>query len=252
MMKFIPFVLLLVTANLIADDTPRHFLYLGPEVTHLKRTREGGISQSGETLGVRGGYEYLKRYKFYWGVEGNYYSGTLKGHAGKDDKIKSHFSDWSLEGRFGYTFAQKCGWRISLTPYFGYGAGVERNNFINPSPLHIHTHLDYHYIPVGLIAYARLNGYWDVGLNFKAKFLFESRNEVSNDPEFDKTKMLVKESIHYRLEIPIIYKAYPQWYVGLVPFYEYRHFDRQPNFPFDFLETKLYMYGASIQLIYCL
>lgn len=38
--------------------------------------------------------------------------------------------------------------------------------------------------------------------------------------------------------------------VGLVPFYEYRFYGHRANFPFDFLETKLKLYGATLKLHY--
>ena len=230
----------------------RNQLFIGPEVYYARREREGGTHQSGPVIGVRAGYDHIKRYKFYWGGDLLYAWGRLDGKTADSTKIKSNFIDFDVEGRFGYTFQQKCGYQFSFTPYFGYGYAQERNNFIKPSPLLIHSNIFYTYFPVGFLSQMTLSPCWTVGINFKAKFLWDTKNKISHDPENDSLKMLVKNEIHYRVELPATYQYCENVLFSVVPFYEFRKYGNQANYPFNFLETKWNLYGVTLKLIYCL
>lgn len=229
----------------------RHHFYIGPEVYHMKRTREGGSKQRGTLVGVRLGYERLYRCKIYWAADFLYGYGELRGKSGDENKLKSRFTDLDIEGRLGYTFEQKEGWRCSFTPYSGYGYANEKNNFVSPSPLHVHFCLHYQYVPIGFLSSMQLCPQWTLGLNGKVKILLEAKNKVSNDPEFGESSMMVRNKLHYRVEIPLTYSC-GQFSGSLIPFYEFRRYGGHPNFPFDFQETKARIYGATLKLIYTL
>lgn len=229
----------------------RHTLYVGPEVYHVERTREGGSRQSGTLVGGRMGYDYLRRYNVYFGWEGFYAgSSTLNGRSAAGNKIKSEFTDMGIEGRIGYTFEQKYGMQFSFTPFVGYGYGMEKNHFIHPSPLRIHFKIRYSYVPIGFLSKVSLSPYLDAGINFKVKYIVNAKNKVTHDPEFGSTTMLVKNETHYRVDIPFTYYNWCHWNVCVDPFYEYRIYGGQPNYPFDFLETKLNIYGVTLKLQY--
>lgn len=232
------------------DKRLGHDVYIGPELYYVNRTREGGTKQTGGVYGVRLGYERVKRYKIYWAVTGLYARGIIEGKSGVGTKIKSRFIDASIEGRLGYTLEQKCGWQCSFTPYVGYGYAIEENNFIHPSPLRLHFRTRFSYIPVGFLS--RISPYpqFDVGLNFEAKFMFNASNKVTHDPEFGSNSMLIKERVHYRVELPLTYRYMTCIWFRIIPFYEYRTYGHQPNFPFDFLETKLQIYGGTLEILY--
>lgn len=229
---------------------PLHHFYVEPEIYHVRRLREGGTKQSGWLFGAKIGYDHLKRYKFYWGGHLLYAAGRLSGHSGNDDKLKSNFTDFEVEGRFGYTFEQKNCWRLSFTPYIGYGYAVEKNNFIHPSPLHIHFKLYYSYFPIGFYFQMSPTDCFDIGLNFKAKYLFETKNKATNDPNHESSTMLVQNEMHYRVELPLTYHYNECFFASLIPFYEFRHYGFHSNFPFDFLDTKLRIYGLGVRLTY--
>src|SRR5436190_24377747 len=93
---------------------PLYKASIGPEFYHVKRTREGGTSQSGNLIGVRGSFERIGRYKWYIGIEGLYGQGIIKGHSGSGLKLRSRLTDRQIEGRFGYTFQGKCSFLLSF------------------------------------------------------------------------------------------------------------------------------------------
>ncbi len=227
-------------------------LYIGPEIYHVQRMRDGGAKQLGWVYGVRAGYEHIKRCKFYWGGDALYGKGTLSGRSASEDELKSKFIDKSIEGRFGYTFQRKTGYKFAFTPFIGIGYAEECNNFISPSPLRVHFKLRFSYGVVGFLSKMSWSPCLDIGVNFKAKFLYDAKNCVSHDPDIDGLRMLVKNQTHYRVELPMTYRKSENFFLSLVPFYEFRHYGGQVNFPFDFLETKLNIYGVTFKFLYCL
>lgn len=241
--------------NFSCEDVPcicryaNHF-FVGPEIYHIRRTRESGSKQSGTIYAGRVGYDHIKRYKFYWGGDVLYGKGELHGKSALGRKLKSHFTDFDVEGRLGYTFEQKEGYQFSFTPFAGIGYAFEQNNFLRPSPLTIHSRIHYTYVPVGFLSKISWSPCLDIGLNFKAKYLFEGKNKISHDPNNDSASVLIKSEMQYRVELPITYKYWPQLFVNIVPFYEYRHFGRHAGLFFNFDETKINIYGAAFRLSY--
>lgn len=226
--------------------------YAGPEIYDLQRTKEGGAKQSGVLYGVRAGYEHIYRYKLYWGIDGLWAQGTIDGK-NKDSKLKSQFTDANVEARVGYTFQCK-NWRsASFTPYTGVGYFWENNFYEHPSPLHIHFKNRFAYIPLGFLSQIFITPLWSVGFNFKIRYPIDANQYVSNDPDQKNFTQNYEEKIQYRAELPITY--FYCWKTAslaasLVPFYEYRPYGHRANFPFDFLETKLRLYGATLKLLY--
>ncbi len=235
--------------------------YLGPEIYHIHRVKEGGSKQQGTLYGIRIGYDHLRRYKLYWGMDALWAQGTLKGTRKKEtphgeiltDYLKSIFTDINLEGRAGYTFQSKY-WRCaSFTPYTGLGYFCENNCYKHPSPLQVHFKNRFCYVPFGFLSQIFITPCWSVGLNYKVRYILEATQKVEHDPEFGKLTQHYKEKLQYRIEIPFSYffcwKDYP-FGASLVPFFEYRSYGHRANFPFDFLEVKLKIYGATLKLHY--
>lgn len=225
--------------------------YIGPEIYHVKRLKEGGAEQNGTLYGVRLGYDHVGYFNLYWGVDALWARGTLEGHV-RDEKLKSQFTDRNAEARLGYTFAFR--WRCaSFTPYFGVGRFWETNNYQDPSPLKVHFKNRFSYVPVGFLSEIFVTPTLSVGLNFKVRIIFEGEQTVTHDPKFDKLIQHYDEKLQYRVELPITYfycwGCHPLA-VSLVPFFDYRHYGHRANFPFDFLDTKLKLYGATLKLLY--
>lgn len=226
---------------------------IGPEIYHIRRVREGGSKQSGCMYGVRLSYNMIKRYKVYWGAEFLWAKGDLCGKTGGGIKLKSKFTDENLEGRIGYTFQCKNAYQPFLTPFVGYGYFLETNNYVKPSPMLIHFQNRYKYFVGGFLSGFSPAPEWIVGFNFKAMPMWQAKCKVTNDPVYQTSKMLIKDEINYRYEMPIIYLlcfCRQQFDLRLVPFYETRHYGRRENFPFDFLDTKLRIWGADFQISY--
>lgn len=230
-----------------------HKFSIGPEFYHLQRTREGGTKQDGWMYGVRGSYDRIKRYKLYWGIEGHWAQGTLKGHNGLDDTIKSTFTDAQIEGRLGYTLQAKCTYKPSLTPFVGYGFFRDTNKFKDPSPLLVKFVTTYRYVAYGFLSSIEPRDNFNIGLNFKGWSMIHARTKVEDDPEEENNSMLMGERFNYRIELPIQYRycaCNEHLELGLVPFYEFRHYGRRENFPFDYADTKFRLWGVTIELTY--
>jgi hypothetical protein len=227
------------------DSCSPHYLSIGPEVYSLKREREGGTRQRGTLYGLRASYDYIARYKFYMGFEGSYARGTLRGKSGGGDKLRSRFTDSMLEGRFGYTLQSLsgcCGW---FTPFIGGGYFWENNDYVKPSPKHLRFRNGYGYACVGCLAGSSIRPVFDIGLYAAARFSIQGKVDVSHDKEEDDTTLKYEQKVNCRIALPLTYVC--GWYdIALVPFYEYRHYGRRNAFPFDFLDTRIKVYGADL------
>jgi hypothetical protein len=226
--------------------------YAGPEIYWVARSKSGGTKQSGMLYGVRAGYDHIHRYKFYWGIDALWARGELTGKS-EESRLKSILTDINVEARIGYTFQSKY-WRCaSFTPFIGGGYFWETNCYQHPSPLHVHFKNRFSYIPFGFLSQLFITQKWSVGVNFKVRYLLESQQDVTNDPEHKKLIQHYEERLQYRAELPITYFTCWKTHslaVSLVPFYEYRSYGYRANFPFDFFETKLNLYGATLKFLY--
>lgn len=235
----------------------RHQIFIGPEIYGVKRSREGGTEQTGILYGVRAGYDYIRRYAFYWGIDGLYASGALTGENGENQKIKSQLTDSNIEGRFGYNFQSKSCLSASFIPFIGVGYFWENNDYKHPSPLKVKFENSFFYVPVGFLSRIFVNPQLSIGLNFKARFIIEGKTKVSNDSELELEEgdltLHYEEKTQYRVDLPVSY--YFCWLnkpvsFAVSPFYEYRQYGHRANFPFDFLETEFNIYGVTVRLGY--
>jgi hypothetical protein len=235
--------------------------YIGPEIYYVNREKEGGAKQGGTLYGVRIGYDRVKRYKFYWGIDGLWAKGVLEGHRKREalqgetlkDHLKSDFTDINVEARLGYTFQSKS-WRCaSLTPFGGLGYFWEKNHYKHHSPLHVQFKNNFTYIVGGFLSQVFILPTWSAGFNFKVRYLLEAEQKVEGDPEYGNLTQHYEERLQYRAEVPVTH--FYCWggcplAVSLVPFFEYRAYGHRANFPFDFLEVKLKLYGATLKFHY--
>ncbi|MBS4168434.1 hypothetical protein PARA125_001072 [Parachlamydia sp. AcF125] len=230
-----------------------HKFSCGPTFYHVHRTREGGTKQTGWIYGARLNYERIKRFGFYWGLEGRLAAGTLTGHSGNGHKLKSTFIDNNVEGRFGYTLQQKRGCQLSFTPYMGIGYIWEKNAYRRPSPLLLHFLTRYPYCAIGFLSNMEVLANLGIGLNYKAWFMYNAHCKVSHDPAFGSRSLKIQDKTSHRAELPITYHYSPpcaHMDIALVPFYELRHYGRYFSFPFSFADTKIKNYGVHLQFIY--
>lgn len=227
--------------------------FIGPEIYHMQRTKEGGSKQTGTLYGVRLGYDHVCRYKWYWGIDGLWARGTLTGRDGRKDRIKSEFTDSNVEARLGYTFQFKY-WRCaSFTPYFGGGYFWEENCYEKPSPLRVHFINRFSYIPFGFLSQIFITPSFSCGLNLKVRYIIDGEQKATHDSKNGNSIQHYDEKLQYRVEVPLSYFfCYRSYSLGisLVPFYEYRSYGHRANYPFNFLETNLRLYGATMKLFY--
>lgn len=232
---------------------PNNQIWIAPEFYHMQRHREGGTKQDGFLYGGRLAYERIHGKKFYVGVEGAIATGNLEGHSSIGQKLRSRFTDKSVEGRIGYTFQFNTCYTPWLTPYIGYGHFWETNKYQRPKDLQIHFYNDFSYVPIGFLLQLNLQPHWSVGLNFKCRVLIDSQVKSKRDSIYGNTTLHYKQKLQYRIELPLSYYAFCFCHpirLTIEPFYEYRRYGTQPNYPFDFLDTKFNNWGANFQIGY--
>ena len=227
----------------------RNEVYLGPELYHVSRTRSGGTKQDGVLTGVRGIYDRLARYRWYWGAEFAVAQGSLRGHTGTDARLRSHFDDAMVEGRLGYTFQSKTGTCGLFTPFVGYGYAQERNRYVGPSPVHVHFKNSYDYAAAGFISRLYYSHCLSLGLNVTVKYGIEGKIKVSHDPQLETKHLRYEHRMMCRICLPITYQP-QKWGICLNPFFEYRRFGGLDQVPFNFLDTRLKIWGVDFFLSY--
>lgn len=234
---------------------PPNQFYIGPEINYVNRdkaSKYGRAEQHDFIYGGSLGYDRIKRCCIYWGANAAFAVGDLNGHK-MEKHIKLRFKEENIEGRLGYTFQMKQRWLPTLVPFIGYGYMRETNKFKRPSPLLIKQTVTFDYVTFGFLTQFYPYPLWVLGLNFKARILFNSKCKISDDPDYDNISQNIKHKVQYRVELPIIYRLScwcDKLSVALVPFYEYRHYGEHPNFPFDFKDVKLNFYGFNMRLMY--
>lgn len=250
-MRFGIIILMMVFSFCWADEESCYpwSLSIGPEVYTLKRVREGGTHQRGTLYGGRGILEYLAAKHVYLGVEGSYARGTLNGRSGNQDRLRSHFTDSMVEGRLGYTLQSCSGCYGWLTPFVGGGYFWEDNNYSKPSPKPLHFRNRFGYFALGCLARICLRSRFDLGLNVTARFSMQGKVHVSHDPEGEPVTLKYEQKINCRVVLPFTYIC-ERSDLSLAPFFEYRHYGRRHAFPFDFLDTRLKIYGLELLYVY--
>lgn len=229
-----------------------HRIFVGPEFYHIHRSRGSGAKQNGWIYGVRAGYERVKRFKIYWGADFLYGEGQLHGKSDTAGKLKSTFRDENIEGRLGYTFQKKCSNHLSLTPYVGYGYFRETNRYHENQPRKVKFRTTFDYVVCGFLSNIAIFQSWNAGVNFKARFPLDGRCKIF-DPEENNSKQLFNSRWQYRVELPISYRicqCYERVELDFVPFYEFRRYGGRENYPFNFIDTRLKIYGVNLQFSY--
>jgi hypothetical protein len=235
---------------------PQHQFYIGPEIFYLERSKDAKYKRSnqhGFVYGGRIGYDRIKRCKIYWGGDLVYATGDLHGKKDRGNSIKIDYTDFDVEGRLGYTFQLKRSWLPTFVPFVGYGYIRETSKFKKPSPIQIKQHISFDYFTVGFLSQIYPHPLWVVGVNFKARFLFNSKCKISDDPDYEDITQNVEHKVQYRVELPVTYRL-NAWCerlaIALVPFYEFRHYGEHANFPFDFKDARLNFYGFDVRILY--
>ena len=239
---------------LTGSSLPGQFLFkAGPETYHLRREREGGTNQDGWITGVRLGFDRIKRYKMYLGCDYLYATGPLQGSTATGRALSSYITDETLEGRVGYTFRQKDTREAFISPFVGYGYFREVNAFYSPSPIPCKFTDTFHFAALGFLSGVNFTPLLSMGINFKLRFMQGGESKVSDDPIYDTVFLKMHDEIQVRLDVPFMLSPYKTRHsFGLLfsPFYEFRHFGGREGFPFNYKDTKFYLYGAHFALTY--
>lgn len=232
--------------------TQNQRLLVAPEVSHAKRTREGGTEQSGWLYGIHLNYDRLKSQGLYWGFDGYYTMGSLSGKSGSGTHLKSDFTDAEAEGRLGWSFGFGVKKPILITPFINYGYIYNKNDFDNVSVVFEDTA---QYYGGGILARVCWSENTTFGVNFSYQSMFEGKSKLAEaiDPEDRGAELMMENKNFYTLEFPISYRfpsrqSIQAW---VIPFYRHRHFGGRSNFPQDFIDTKYRFYGVRATLCCC-
>ncbi len=227
-------------------------LSVGPEVYHMSRIRIGGTHQEGWIDGVRLGFDRIKKYCWYFGGDLLYAKGELKGATGTGRPLVSELTDQIYEIRLGYTLQKEGCYAHFFVPFAGWGHFREINQFSPPSPIPCTFTDSFSYWTAGFLSGVNFKTLLSIGLNFKLRFMHNGQSEVTEDPLYDDVTLLMKDEIHVRVDLPIALTSPTSCVMGflLTPFFEYRHFGGREGFPFNFKDTKFYLYGARFALTY--
>jgi len=226
---------------------------IGPEIYRVCRERAGGTKQNGNLAAIRVTYDHIRRYRCYFGAQLFYGSGILRGHTGGSDKIRSRLTEKMIEANAGYTFQAKCFPHLSFTPFAGYGYFRDVNKFSPPSSLQIKFTTQFRYLGFGFLSSIYALPCLTIGINARFKWPWQTRCKVTDDPDFETIRQIVKDKLQYRIEVPFTYFGClmrNQVEIAVIPFFEQRVYGARENFPFDFFKTKFTLYGGNVQLIY--
>lgn len=228
-------------------------LDLGPEIYYLKRVREGGTHQSGHIDAISFRFERIKRCGWYLGADYLYGAGELDGKTSTGFPLSSKLTDEIFEFRLGYTLSRKEYGRTFITPFVGGGYFQEVSHFSPTSPIPCTFTDTFSYATVGFLSGMNFTPLLSMGINFKLRFMRDGTSKVSDDPFFENVTLNMEDEIQIRLDLPVDYRPCSTLFgLGflLSPFFEYRHFGGREGFPFNFRDTRFYLFGTKIALTY--
>lgn len=216
------------------------------------KMKQGTCKKDGWLYGVRGNYDLYFNNLFYVGAESGYKWGDLSGKACPENpelegKVKSQYSDFWVEGRIGGKLSGPVAY---LTPYFVVGYEKEHDDYIAPSPIELDYKLNYGYLGCGALSAYYLNPCMTLGLNFKMKWMFNAKHKVGGSPYIEDKGISCAGCYSYNIELPFTYFLTPCMKFAVIPFYEFKNYDKH-KFELEGKEkNSLRMYGALIQLGY--
>jgi hypothetical protein len=225
---------------------------VGPQIYHLKRSRDGGTNQNGTLYGARISYERLKDYGFYFGAFLDAAYGPITGRSGSGYSLSSNFTDFEAQGLFGYTISCKSRFKAQLTPFIGVGFLEQTNKFKDPSPnVPIQFQDDIQYYSCGFLTTSYLNRCWSLGLRIQVKWMYEGKCYVTDDPDptIGDVTQIIENKMLFAVDLPISYKLFGQcsrYKITLMPFFQTRHLGGRFNYPVDFTDTHYVTYGARL------
>lgn len=245
-------IFLIVFLNILSIHANLQFT-IGPEFSHLTRVREGGTKQTGGLYGLKIEVDRLKYWGVYGGGEVELEEGTLNGHTGTNRRLKSKYSSILSEARLGFTFQKTDCRRIFIAPFFGGGYTIEKNHFRSPSPIPLHFKTKYPFLTLGFLSGIDIYPQFELGLLAKVRYPLSPKTLVTNDPGSDAVQQRMGAKLQCRIDLPITYRGLLQcerMKVGIRPYFEYRHYGKQINFPFDFFDTRIRIYGVMFEWQY--
>lgn len=253
MLKKIKYTFLILTLSCVIDLSAfTQEVEIGPQIYHLRRSRDGGTNQDGTLYGARISYERLKDFGFYFGAFIDAAYGPISGKTGSGSPLSSNFTDFEAQGLFGYTISCNSRFKAQLTPFIGVGFLQQTNKFKEPSlaaPLQFQDNIEYY--SCGFLATSYFNQCWSLGLRITVKWMYEGKCYVTDDPDpfIDDITQIIDNKMLFAIDLPITYKLFGEcsrYKITLMPFFQTRHLGGRFNYPIDFNDTRYMTYGARL------
>ncbi len=223
---------------------------IGPEIYYLHRSVEGGSVQNGTMVGPSFKFERFRRCALFWSAQYTAAWGKLIGNNGSGSSLRSTMCEQQAEGRLGYNYQWKTGYKPYILPFIGYGYLRQANEFQEPAV----TLVDYFpYSSFGLQLGMNLSCYTSIGLLVKGDWMLEGNSfiEISGNP--DRIERNMEEKWQYTVELPLTHRkslGRRCFYWVFTPFVRLRHLGGLPGFPANFPDTRYSNYGARFMLAY--
>lgn len=229
-----------------------HSVTLSCQAYWMRRTREGGSEQTGVLKGFWTEYERFARERLYWSVHFYNAKGILDGHTGSDARLKSNKKESEVEGRIGYCLTLKRYPNFCIAPFIGFGAFTGNNQFIEPSPLEFTMETHFLFTGIGFKSQYSFTPFISLGMQLEVKIPYDVHCKIKNFDELENVTQFIKEKAGVEVELPFQVKLPKRscFQIGaaVVPFYRYRKYGAQSNYPFDYPKTSFQIAGARMEL----
>lgn len=220
---------------------PVNFLTLSPTYgyAYLKQDK---CKEKGSIYGIIGNYDIIAPESLYLGVEVGYRFANLNGCITHKDQLtaidqndnlfvldqiilkkdsKSKYDDLFGDLKVGYTLGTPLGYAI---PYLVFGGERENQEFIGD--LKVNHLLKYLYFGVGAKSNFVLSQGVSLGLNAKFKWMFNSNTKTIGDLQLKDKSISAANRFHWEVEAPISFILSPMMTFAIVPYYQYKNYDR--------------------------
>lgn len=245
---------------------PINLLTISP-VFGKSRMRQGTIKERGFLNGTRLNFDSIFPTNLYLGAEIGFKNGFFRGNGNaafglenanlkKGEKVtlvtfsRSRYSDIWGEVRIGFN-AGPIGNQSSLVlPFFLIGKELERDTFFASEVLPLRNRISYAYLGVGAITKILVVDRLFVGLNFKLKWLFNTRGRVSGHEDIVNKRFSQGCFFHWDLEVPIQYIVTKNLLLGIAPMWQFKSYMRHKNSISGTERANFCMSGLLLQLGY--
>lgn len=163
-------------------------VYIAPLWEYCNSNLSNNTSQAGSLWGVAAGWDYTGHCQYYFGVQGSYAGGMLRGSFG-DDQTR----EYQIEARFGFDFSDLCAC-VHVIPYVGIGFDEFDQTLTSTTTFNSH----FWYVPFGIRFSYQVTSAFSAGLRASYGPTFGGRWSVTSGGS-------IPSRYIWQAEIPLMY-----------------------------------------------